>query len=248
MPRLIQAGESSAARRRLYFQLVGADGISPATGETGGQPEVSIDGAAWTGAGSIGTLSHVGNGRCHATLDPSAVLTAGAWIESRYRSGNTAECPGDSAFVVSYDPADGDWSEDEREQLLGAAAAILAAGPTITVANPAPADGGTRTVVRGDSYTATVGRPLRWNSATGLDLASAVIVVRIYPYSPADNTLEAEVPVVVTGSTGAWILSASLTSAHTQALSVDRHRIEPVATFGGTEEVTLLRGLLSVEE
>src|SRR4051812_48001025 len=103
MPRPIKAGESVAARRRLYFQLVGADGISPAS-EAGGQPQVSIDGGAWAGAGSVGVLSHVGNGRHYADLDASAVAASGSWIESRYKSGSTAECPGDSALVVSYDP------------------------------------------------------------------------------------------------------------------------------------------------
>lgn len=103
MPRLIQAGESLALRRRVRFMLVGTDGISAATGEAGGQPEISVDDAAWTSTG-IGVLVAVGNGRYYAVLDASVCATPGTWVETRFKSGNTAECPGDSVLVVDYDP------------------------------------------------------------------------------------------------------------------------------------------------
>lgn len=104
MPRLIQANEATAARRRVYFQLVGTDGLTPATGEAGGQPQASLNGAAWTSA-LIGTLTDIGNGRYYADLTTAAVATAGSWLETRYKSASTAECPGDSVFVVSYNPS-----------------------------------------------------------------------------------------------------------------------------------------------
>jgi hypothetical protein len=101
---LVQVDEATAAQRRVYFHLVDAtDGITAETGEANGQPQISSDGAAWTNAG-IGTLSAVGNGRYYADLTAGAVDTVGTVIETRYKSDNTAESPGDTARVVSYDP------------------------------------------------------------------------------------------------------------------------------------------------
>lgn len=106
MPVLVHANESTAARRRVYFHLVDAtDGITPETGEGGGQPQVSSNGGAWTNTG-IGTLTHIGNGRCYADLTQALVATAGTAIETRYKSANTAETPGDSVRVVAFDPYD----------------------------------------------------------------------------------------------------------------------------------------------
>jgi len=103
---LIKANESTASRRRVYFQLVSeSDGLTPETGEAGGQPQISINGAAWSDT-SIGTLSAVGHGRYFAELTTGAVTTAGSIIETRYKSSNTAECPGQSVQVVAFDPHD----------------------------------------------------------------------------------------------------------------------------------------------
>lgn len=105
--KLIKAGETTAARRYVFFQLVGTDGITAVTtGEAGNRPSVSLDGAAWVSTASeIGTLVHIGNGRYYAELT-SSVLVAGRNIETRYKSANTAECPGDSVQVVAFDPFD----------------------------------------------------------------------------------------------------------------------------------------------
>lgn len=103
---LIKSSETSASRRRVFFQLVDAsDGMSPETGEAGGQPQVSINGGAWSDTG-IGTLNAVGHGRYYAELTSTAVDSAGTLIETRYKSASTAECPGDSVQVVAFDPHD----------------------------------------------------------------------------------------------------------------------------------------------
>lgn len=102
---LIHAGESTAARRRLYFDLRGTDGLTAATGEGSQQPQISVDGASWTNTG-IAALTHIGNGRYYAALDGSIVASAGTRIESRYKSGSTMECRGDSAMIVAFDPND----------------------------------------------------------------------------------------------------------------------------------------------
>lgn len=103
---LVKFNEATAARRRVCFHLVDAtDGITAETGEAGGQPQVSVNGAAWTNTG-IGTLSAIGNGRYYADLTQALVGTAGDLIETRYKSANTAETPGDSVQVVGFDPSD----------------------------------------------------------------------------------------------------------------------------------------------
>ena len=104
--RLIKSSETTAARRRLYFHLVDAtDGLTAETAEAAGQPQISTNGAGWTATG-IGVLVAIGNGRYYAELTEAVVATAGDIIESRYKSAATAECPGDSAQVVAFDPAD----------------------------------------------------------------------------------------------------------------------------------------------
>lgn len=103
---LVLANEATASQRRVYFHLVDAtDGLTAETGEAGGQPQVSSDGAAFTNTG-IGTLTAIGNGRYYADLTQTLVQTAGTQIETRYKSANTAECPGDSVQVVAFDPND----------------------------------------------------------------------------------------------------------------------------------------------
>ena len=105
MARQIQVSEAAAARRRVYFHCVDAtDGITAELGEAGGQPETSIDGAAWVGAASIGVLVAIGNGRYYAEVVVATVNAAGRLIETRYKSANTAETIGDSLEVVNHNP------------------------------------------------------------------------------------------------------------------------------------------------
>ena len=106
--KLILANEATSTKRRCYFHLVDAtDGITPETGEAGGQPQVSSNGGAWTNTG-ISTLTAIGDGRYYADLTQTIVATAGTQIETRYKSANTAECPGDSFQVTAFDPYDVD--------------------------------------------------------------------------------------------------------------------------------------------
>lgn len=103
MPILITAGETTAARLRVGFLLVDAtDGITAETGEAAGQPQISTNGGSWTDTG-IGTLTHVGSGHYYAELTAATVATAGDVIRTRYKSANTAECPGDTVQVIAAD-------------------------------------------------------------------------------------------------------------------------------------------------
>ncbi len=123
--RLVQASATAASLRRVYFQLVATDGITPAMSEAGGQPQISTNGAAWTNTG-VGVLSAIGNGRYYADLTAAAVATVGDEIETRYASGATAECPGNSVLVVSFDPAGGASTGAVRTRLRASVVARLA--------------------------------------------------------------------------------------------------------------------------
>ena len=102
--KLLKANEATASKRRVFFFCVDAvDGISAEVGETGGQPQVSTDGAAWTDTG-IGVLVALGSGHYYAELTQTLIDTAGVVIATRYKSANTAEAPGTTVQVVAFDP------------------------------------------------------------------------------------------------------------------------------------------------
>lgn len=98
---LFKLSESTAARRRLYFHCVDAtDGITAETGEAGGQPQISKNGAAW--GNTSATLTSIGNGRYYVELTAGELDTLGK-ILGRYKSANTAEALA-QAEVVAFDP------------------------------------------------------------------------------------------------------------------------------------------------
>lgn len=103
--RWIKAGTTGGTSTRIYFFLTDAtDYVTPETGEAGGQPQISTDGAAWTDTG-IGTLSSIGNGSYYADLTTGAVATAGKIVLTRYKSSNTSEARGTTAIVTAYAPS-----------------------------------------------------------------------------------------------------------------------------------------------
>lgn len=101
MPLRMNPNEPSAIHRRVYFHLVAPDGITPVTGEVG-QPEVNVNGGAF-GVANIGALVEISHGRYYATLSQAILVAVGDVIDPRYKSPNTAECPG-SRVQVGYDP------------------------------------------------------------------------------------------------------------------------------------------------
>jgi len=102
----IKAGTTQGTATQVYFPLItdATDFVTPETGEAGGQPEISTNGAAWTTTG-IGTLTSTGNGSYYAMLTTSAVSTAGRFIQVRYKSSNTSEARGTSVITTVYAPA-----------------------------------------------------------------------------------------------------------------------------------------------
>ncbi len=97
----LQQSEATAARRRVYFHLVDVtDGMTPETGEAGGQPEISTNGGAW--GSTSATLTAIGNGRYYVELTSGELGTLGN-VQLRFKSANTAEALA-SAQVVLFNP------------------------------------------------------------------------------------------------------------------------------------------------
>lgn len=95
--------EATAAERRFPVFLVDAtDGLTPETGESGGQPQISKNGGSFSN--TTNTLTAVGNGAYYVELTSGEVDTLG-YIHVRFKSANTAEFSA-PARVVAYDPFD----------------------------------------------------------------------------------------------------------------------------------------------
>lgn len=105
MNRTVGVGETSSLKTRVYFQITLTDGVSPALSEAGGQPQISVNGAALTTDG-IGTLVSSGSGSYYAQLSPTILLTIGDIIQTYYENaGVTNLSYGDTFQVV--DPTTG---------------------------------------------------------------------------------------------------------------------------------------------
>ena len=103
---LVQVSEATATLRRMYFHCVdAADGITAEVGEAAGQPQISLNGAAWGNSTNI--LVAIGNGRYYVELVAATEVNAVGIIEGRYKSAATAESVGTTLQVVPYDPYDG---------------------------------------------------------------------------------------------------------------------------------------------
>jgi len=173
MALLINAGETTAANKRIYFHCVDAtDGLTPETGEAGGQPQIATNGAAFTNTG-IGVLVAVGNGRYYAELTDGAVDTTGRVIESRYKSAETAEALGTTVQVVAFDPHE---ITDLGLTNLDAAVSTrstLAAGAEMDWVD-APNSNAVTAIQLGLALEATLGSPVALDSAAATIAAMLV--------------------------------------------------------------------------
>lgn len=96
----VRKNEATAAKRRMFFHCVDAtDGYTPKTGEATEQPEISIDGAAWTSSG-IGTLTAIGNGDYYADVTQATVNYNWRLIRARYKSAATREARAENVLLV----------------------------------------------------------------------------------------------------------------------------------------------------
>ncbi len=137
--REIKESEVDADNLKVYFDLrQAADIAAPATSEGGNQPQVSVNGGAWTNTG-IGTLTHVGNGLYYASLSAASVLqnsNIGDIIHTRYKSVNTIEARGTSIKVVEN--MDGYTVEKILKTLLSFAAGVTAGGGSNSITFKSP--------------------------------------------------------------------------------------------------------------
>ncbi len=102
---VVFANEATASKRRAAFDVrSNVDHFSPVTGLSGGQPQISVDGAAFTNTG-IGVLSESGNGRYYADVTQATVLTAGTIVQTRFKDPTSDECHGTTLQVVSATPS-----------------------------------------------------------------------------------------------------------------------------------------------
>jgi hypothetical protein len=93
--RNVEVGESAT----VYFDIRDADNVNPALNEAGGQPQTSLNGAAFSN-NNISTLTAIGYGRYYATLDATG-FAEGDVILTRYKSAGTSETRGDDFTIVS---------------------------------------------------------------------------------------------------------------------------------------------------
>lgn len=105
MSLIFTQSEDTAAQRRFPVYLVQeSDGITPATGEDGGQPQISKNGGAF--ANTSATLTEVSDGFYYVELTASELDTLGM-VTIRYKATDVAEF-NLSGKVVAVDPFDGD--------------------------------------------------------------------------------------------------------------------------------------------
>jgi hypothetical protein len=127
-----KVSEATAAYRRFYLFLVDlTDGHTPETGEAGGQPQISKNGAGFTNTTAV--LVHVGRGQYYVELTAAELDTLG-YIQIAYNSANVREFPG-QGHVVAYNPHSATDLGLSYLTVLGAAIAE----PTTTIsATPTP--------------------------------------------------------------------------------------------------------------
>mgnify|MGYP000373112999 CR=1 FL=1 len=187
--RQIKAGTTGGANTRVYFFLTDAtDYVTPETGEAGGQPQISTNGAAWTATG-IGTLVSIGNGSYYADLTTGAVATAGQIILTRYKSSNTSEARGTSVITTVYAPSSETQTVSLGTSTIGTAQLVDGA---ITAAKFA-ANAITSTIVADNTITAAkIGADAITNAKISGDLQSDNFVAGSAGWRIRKSTGEAE--------------------------------------------------------
>lgn len=234
----VLANQATAAKRRVYFHLVGVDGITPATGESGGQPQISTNGASWTNTG-IGTLNAIGNGRYYADLTQGAVASSGDTIETRYKSANTAECPGDSVRVVAFDP------DSPMADFWAYASRTLTSVAGISIM-PGPVLGDVLSLIQGDDYDANTQQAVFTSSAlAGLTGYSSFTFVL---WDNVSNTAVTTSSVTYASGPGSFTVD-SILAATTTGLEIGNARYSWKiygTTTAGSKRRTLWRGAVVV--
>lgn len=237
----VLVSQATASKRRMFWHLVGPDGITPVTGETG-QPQISHSGAAFTATG-IGAVVEIGQGAYYAELTAAAVATAGDVIRGRYKSANTAECPAHELVrVVAYDPDDAaalglsrlDTAVTTRAAQTDATA-IKAKTDQIAFTTPGKVDA----AIQGAADFAQAAADKVWGTASrtltafgfAVDLSAAAVTA---VWSAASRTLTAGVDLtagaIASAAAAVWdVLVSTLTTAG----SIGKYIVDQLAVAGG---------------
>lgn len=225
----VVAGEVNVAQRRVYFMLVDVtDGITPETGEAGGQPQISSDGAAWTNVG-IGVLVAIGNGRYYADLTAAAVASAGTTIETRYKSANTAECPGDTVRVINVDLDGAPWAVSGD---------VTSVGPVISSEEVA--------LVRGDDYFNADGRALTFSSTGWPDLTGVISLSFTGRGDPSDVIGFITTGSAVMAGSSSQTVRFEVASSQTINLGAGAYKFDVAAVLSNAHKATLAIGSLTL--
>lgn len=224
--RQVKVGETDAYKRTVSFQLVGTDGITPVTGKGGEQPEAyTNDQGSWEGAGSISTLSEVGNGFYTATVATAVLLTGGDMVWTRFKDGDTAECPGESLEIVSdYAATPG---------ALSTAGLIVPAGTTQSVIVNGSKSGGTVGNVNSGS-TKTI--YVYVQSANGAAVTPTAI--RYKRHDAKTKTQLKDWTTLTPGDPTVMTLSATDNALHNADRNSEQHVLTIEATYSDGSKAT----------
>jgi len=153
------------------FLVDSVDGLTPETGEAGGQPQITKVGAAW--ANTTATLTAVGNGHYYVELTTTEFNTLG-YFAIRYKSAATAEFNMDGQ-VVAFDLATAIAQTGDSFARIGASGISLSAIPDLAGVTTLLARiigtlaSGTHVAQTGDSF-ARLGAPT--GASVSVDLAA----------------------------------------------------------------------------
>ena len=233
MSRIYVQSEGTAARRRFPVYLVDAtDGLTPETGENGGQPQISKVGAAF--GNTTATLTAVGNGHYYVELTTTELNTLG-YFAIRYKSANTAEFNMDG-LVVAIDIHD---SVRAGLTALPNAAADAAGGLPISDAGGLDLDGLNTNVSSiltdtGTTLPGVLGTPT--NLGGGATLADNNADMAGATFATATDSQEA----IRNRGDAAWITATSVTVSDKTgfSLAADQSAVTVGAVSGAVGSVT----------
>lgn len=197
MPRLYTLSEGTAARRRFPVYLVDAtDGLTPETGESGGQAQISKVGGAW--ANTTATLTAVGNGHYYVELTATELNTLG-YFAIRYKSANTAEFNMDGQ-VISFDLMAAVAQTGDAYARLGAPAGASVSADILAIDNLV------------DDLESRLGTPSNLGSGATVAANLADIEAQTDDIGVAGAGLSA-IPAVTVGTINANVVTASALAA-----------------------------------
>lgn len=143
--------------------------------------------------------------------------------------------------AVSSRLAAADYSATDLSSIVTTLDGIVTslADAAVTVVSPVSVDGGTVTLIQGDTYDLDEARALEWSSTAWPTLTGATVSLRVY----VSRTVQTYACTVVDADT----VRLELTATQTTALPDGRYQYRLVATLTDGHIQTLAQGMLVVE-